>query len=278
MTTVSNLWQRTRGQPVAQAVAPGPTSAEIVAALDPLTAYFNENFAIMQQTLTEGAMQKVMTKLWKETLGSLEALLIPPLSDKPSGQKPMNEQELDIVYKWLDHLYDFFHAEGEGVAAENLRSPKYVDLKNLRFFYDQPTQQLIIESDRMAAAALQRQREAQQMGNRVSAPAAMAGGPSASSGLLGVSSARRTQSIMLNRNLGTMRKAKEDKRREAQAEQSDDILLRILRMRPEAEKYLKDRSRQKQKLATKAAADQMILQSMAKGAALGLHLRGSSNH
>jgi hypothetical protein len=42
-----------------------------------------------------------------------------------------------------------------------------------------------------------------------------------------------------------MKKAKEEKRKEAQAEPNDDMILRILRMRPEAERYLKDRSRQK---------------------------------
>ena len=54
---------------------------------------------------------------------------------------------------------------------------------------------------------------------------------------------------MLSRNLGTIKKAKEEKRKEAQAEPSDDIILRILRMRPEAQRYLKDRSRQKERLA-----------------------------
>ena len=43
---------------------------------------------------------------------------------------------------------------------------------------------------------------------------------------------------------------KEEKRKEAQAEPNDDMILRILRMRPEAERYLKDRSRQKVRLAT----------------------------
>ena len=56
---------------------------------------------------------------------------------------------------------------------------------------------------------------------------------------------RKHKTIMLSKNLGTMRKAKEEKRKEAQADPNDDMILRILRMRPEAERYLKDRSRQK---------------------------------
>ena len=60
-----------------------------------------------------------------------------------------------------------------------------------------------------------------------------------------------------------MKRAKEEKRREAQAEPSDDIILRILRMRPEAERYLRDRSRQKERLAAHAAAEMIVRQSIA---------------
>ena len=73
---------------------------------------------------------------------------------------------------------------------------------------------------------------------------------------------RRSKSIMASRNLGTMRKAKEEKRKEAQADPNDDMILRILRMRPEAERYLKDRSRQKDRLAAAAAAEAIVRQSL----------------
>ena len=82
---------------------------------------------------------------------------------------------------------------------------------------------------------------------------------------MGVPSARRSKSIMLSRNLGTMKKAKEDKRKEAQADPNDDIILRILRMRPEAAGYLKDRSRQKERLAAVAAAELIVRQSLTAG-------------
>lgn len=73
---------------------------------------------------------------------------------------------------------------------------------------------------------------------------------------------RRSKSIMMSRNLGTMRKAKEEKRKEAQADPNDDMILRILRMRPEAERYLKDRNRQKERLAAAAAAEVIVRQSL----------------
>jgi hypothetical protein len=62
----------------------------------------------MKQTLTDGAMIMVMTRLWKEALVTIESLLVPPLSDKPSTQKPLSQQEVDIVYKWLQVSPLFF--------------------------------------------------------------------------------------------------------------------------------------------------------------------------
>jgi len=62
-----------------------------------------------------------------------------------------------------------------------------------------------------------------------------------------------------------MRKAKEEKRKEAQADPNDDMILRILRMRPEAAGYLRDRSRQKERLAAAAAAEMIVKQSMMSG-------------
>jgi hypothetical protein len=50
----------------------------------------------------------------------------------------------------------------------------------------------------------------------------------------------------------------ERKRETAQAELSDDIILRILKMRPEAERYIKGRSRQKERQTAAAAASALI--------------------
>ena len=233
-------------------------------ALKPLFTYFDENFAIMKQTLTDSSMVMVMTRLWKEVLLAIEGLLVPPLSDKPSNQRPLTQQELDVVFRWLQLLFDFFHArddvtgEAMGVPADVLKSPKYHELASLNFFYFDTTDNLIRTSERMASATAQR---AQAQRNRLSAPASLG----ASFGSLRGSAVRRTKSIMLSRNLGTMRKAKEEKRKEAQADPSDDMILRILRMRPEAAPYLKDRSRQRERLAAAAAAELIVKQSLAAG-------------
>lgn len=257
--TVTSLWKNR------QSVASTVTPLDVENALKPLLAYFDENFAIMKQTLTDASMVMVMTRLWKEVLLAIESLLVPPLSDKPSNQKPLTQQELDIVFRWLELLFGFFHARDEetgeamGVPMDVLKSPKYSELASLNFFYFDTTDNLIRTSERMATATAQR---AQAQRNRLSAPASLG---ASFGGLLGSTSIRRTKSIMLSRNLGTMKKAKEEKRKESQADPSDDMILRILRMRPEAAPYLRDRSRQKERLAAAAAAEMIVRQSLATG-------------
>lgn len=270
MSTVSNFLNRNRGQQTST----GPTQADVENALDPLFNYFNDNFAIMNKTLTGEAMRMVMARLWKEVLATIESLLVPPLSDKPSHQKPLTIQEVDIVSRWLLLLLNFFHAiddetgEAGGVPIDILKSPKYHEIQSLNFFYFEPTENLIRTSERMASANVNRQ---QANRNRTSAPAHLGG--AGTYGGLGVPAARRAKSIMLSRNLGTMKKVKEEKRREAQADPNDDMILRILRMRPEAAGYLRDRSRQKERLAAAAAADAIVKQSLMAGA--GSRMTGS---
>jgi len=266
MSSVSSYFSRSRLSMLSSAAA--SSDVDVMNALKPLFAYFDDNFAIMNQTLTSGAMLAVMTRLWKEVLVTIEALLVPPLSDKPSQQKPLTQQELDVVFKWLQLLFDFFHAvdeqtgEAEGVPTNVLKSPKYHEIQTLNFFYFEPTENLIRESERMATATAARQ---QANKNRLSAPPSFGSGFGGSAGLLGMPSTRRAKSIMLSRNLGTIKKAKEEKWKQAQAEPNDDMILRILRMRPEAAGYLRDRSRQKERLAAAAAADMIVRQSLLAG-------------
>lgn len=267
MSTVSSYFARNRASVIPTAAS--PSDADIVNALKPLFDYFDDNFAIMQQTLTPEAMIAVMTRIWKEVLVTVEALLVPPLSDKPSQQKALTQQELDVVFKWLQSLLEFFNAvdeetgEANGVPMNVLKNPKYHELQMLNFFYFEPTDSLVRESERMASATAANQ---QMQRSRFSAPAslgAVGGGALLQPGSMAGS--RRAKSIMLSRNLGTMRKAKEEKWKAAQAEPNDDMILRILRMRSEAAGYLRDRSRQKERLAAAAAAEMIVRQSLLAG-------------
>jgi hypothetical protein len=261
------------------------TPSQIDGALAPLFQYFDENFAIMKQTLTDATMIAVMTRLWKEVLITIENLLVPPLSEKPSTQKPLSRKELDIVYHWLEMLFAFFNARDEqsgeqlGVRAEVLKSPKWHDLASLNFFYFEDSNNLIRESERMAAATAQRAQQAlmqngqqqqqqqsqQQQLGRPGGGATLGASLGGAGAFASMGTIRRGKSIMMSRNLGTMRKAKEAKRREAQADPSDDMILRILRMRPEAAHYLKERHRQKERQAATAAAALIVKNSVSQG-------------
>ncbi|KAH8675754.1 hypothetical protein BX600DRAFT_494204 [Xylariales sp. PMI_506] len=277
LQSAQSLWKRSSRVPMI-------TNAEIENALQSLFTYFNENFAIMKQTLTDATMVAVMTRLWKEVLMAIEGLVVPPLSEKPSNQKPLNERELEVVYKWLGLLFDFFNARDEdgevlGVPAEVLKSPKYHELASLNFFYFETTDHLIHTSERMAAATAQRAQQAMQTQlsaapNRLSAPPTFGGFTGANPTFASMGTIRRGKSIMMSRNLGTMRRAKEEKRKEAQADPSDDMILRILRMRPEAANYLKERHRQKERQAAAAAAAMIVRQSVNQGWASGGFGRG----
>ncbi|KAI9167000.1 hypothetical protein HJFPF1_03119 [Paramyrothecium foliicola] len=269
--SVTNLWKKRTSTAVVV------TPVQIEGALAPLFAYFDENFAIMKQTLTDATMIAVMTRLWKEVLITIENLLVPPLSEKPSTQKPLTRKELDIVYHWLEMLFTFFNAKDEqsgeqlGVRAEVLKSPKWHELASLNFFYFEDSNSLIRESERMAAATAQRAQHAllehgqQQSQGRAAGQASLGANLGGAGAFASMGTIRRGKSIMMSRNLGTMRKAKEAKRREAQADPSDDMILRILRMRPEAAHYLKERHRQKERQAATAAAALIVKNSVSQG-------------
>lgn len=159
-----------------------------------------------------------------------------------------------------------------------LKSPKYHEILNLNFFYFESTEELIRTSEGMASASAMRHQEQVARLHRMSAPP-LHTPPSGHSfggaaGLVGTP-VRRRKTVMLSRNLGTMRQAKEEKRKAAQAEPTDEYILRILRMRPEAERYLRDRARQKERLAAAQAAEAIVRQSLA-GAVGGRMVGGYS--
>lgn len=272
---MTSLWKKRVSE------APALRREDIEGALEMLLEYFNDNFAIMKLTLTDATMLAVMTRLWKEVLMAIEGLLVPPLSDKPSTQKPLTQRELDIVYQWLQILLEFFNARdahtGEqlGVPMDVLKSAKWHELASLNFFYNEETNNLIRESERMAASTAQRaqamlrQQAAQPNNHRLSAPAAFGASLGGAGAFASMGTIRRGKSIMMSRNLGTMRKAKEEKRKDAQADPNDDMILRILRMRPEAAGYLKDRHRQKERQAAAAAAALIVRNSVNQSSSFG---------
>lgn len=186
------------------------TDVEIEAAISPLFDYLEDNLQTLNTYLSDSTKETVMARVWKDILTVIEGLLIPPLSDVPSDLKPLTDKEVDIVFKWLKFLRDYFHAGGEGpVPLESLQNQKYRDILSIRLYYDWNTDALMEECVRMMQQTLR------------SAPTMK----------------KRAKSVYQQRNLGTIRERKKEKNKESDGS-SDQVILRILRMRPHTQEFI----------------------------------------
>ncbi|KAF9481580.1 cytoplasm protein [Pholiota conissans] len=186
------------------------TDVEIEQAILPLFDYFDANLQTLNTYLSDTAKEMVMTRVWKEILVIIEGLLIPPLSDVASEMKPLAEKEVDIVFRWLKFLRDYFYANGEGpVSQEVLNSQKHRDVLSIRLYYDWHTDALMEECVRMMQQSLR------------AAP----------------SIKKRAKSVYTQRNLGTIKERKKEKKQETESA-SEQIIMRILRMRPRTQEFI----------------------------------------
>lgn len=186
------------------------TDVEVERAILPLFDYFDANLQTLNTYLSDTAKEMVMTRVWKEILNIVEGLLIPPLSDVSSDMKPLSDKEVDIVFKWLKFLRDYFYANGEGpVPQEVLQNQKYRDILSIRLYYDWHTDALMEECVRMMQQSLR------------SAP----------------SMKKRAKSVYAQRNLGTIKERKKEKQQEADVT-SEQTIMRILRMRPRTSEFI----------------------------------------
>ncbi|KAG1807094.1 uncharacterized protein BJ212DRAFT_1449371 [Suillus subaureus] len=185
------------------------TDVEIERAIIPLFDYFDANLHILNTYLSETAKDMVMMRVWKEILVVIEGLLIPPLSKLSSDMKPLSDKEVDIVFKWLKFLRDYFYAEGEGIPLEKLQNQKYRDVVSIRLYYDWHTDTLMEECVRAMQQSL---REA-------------------------VPVKKRVKSVYNQRNLGTIKERKKVKKEEKEVSNGETI-MRILRMRPNTQEFI----------------------------------------
>jgi len=124
--------------------------------------------------------------------------------------KPLSDKEVDIVFKWLKFLRDYFYAGGEGpVPLEVLQNQKYRDVVSIRLYYDWHTDALMEECVRMMQNSLR------------SAP----------------TTKKRAKSVYTQRNLGTIKERKKEKREEKEVSNGETI-MRILRMRSGTSEFI----------------------------------------
>ncbi|GAA6063594.1 hypothetical protein JCM10212_000988 [Sporobolomyces blumeae] len=206
----------------------GPlTDLEIENAIGDLLDYFDVTFGVLKESLTPDAWHLVSLRLWKEILTTIEGLLVPPLSDRPTEMRPLSEKEVDVVYKWLGFLVNFFHGGGEGVPLEDLRNAKYLELIEARMYYEASPDELM----RASVETMQRQFLTK------------------SDSILS-----RSKSVYSQRNLGTIRARKIEKRQ--QVTSSGEMILRILRMYPGTSDFLSTQLSTMQRLQAEQAQRQ----------------------
>ncbi|KAJ7656477.1 hypothetical protein DFH06DRAFT_1091372 [Mycena polygramma] len=185
------------------------TDVEIEQAISPLFDYLDANLLTLNSYLSGNAKAMVMTRVWKEILFVTEGLLIPPLSDVFSNMKPLSDTEVDVVFKWLKFLRDYFYAAGEGpVPVEILQNQKYRDIISVRFYYDWHTDALMEECVRVMQQSLR-----------------------------SALTPKRAKSVYSQRNLGTIKERKKEKREEKDVS-SGETIMRILRMRPGTAEFI----------------------------------------
>ncbi|GAA5951064.1 hypothetical protein JCM21900_005712 [Sporobolomyces salmonicolor] len=220
--TLERLEQKKKGK--------GPlTDLEIENAIGDLLDYFEVTFATLKEALTPDAWHLVSLRLWKDILTTIEGLLVPPLSDRPTEMRPLSEKEVDVVYKWLGFLVNFFHGGGEGVPLEDLRNAKYLELIEARMYYEWSADDLM----RASVETMQRHFLTK------------------SGSVMG-----RSKSVYQQRNLGTIRARKIEKRQ--QVTSSGEMILRILRMHPGTSDFLSTQLATMQRLQTEQAQRQQL--------------------
>ncbi|EGF99428.1 uncharacterized protein MELLADRAFT_50709 [Melampsora larici-populina 98AG31] len=179
------------------------TDSDIENAIADLFEYFDQCMSVLKHALSETAGRLVMSKIWKEILSIIDGLLLPPLSDQPTDMRPLSEKEVDVVLKWLKFLTNFLHANGEGMPIEELHNQKYKEIWSIGFFYDQHTDHLMEECVRAMQQHLS---------------------------LAPTKLVTRNKSVYQQRNLGTIRKRKAEKKLD-QEPTSSEMIMRILRLR-----------------------------------------------
>ncbi|EPQ30696.1 uncharacterized protein PFL1_01597 [Pseudozyma flocculosa PF-1] len=182
---------------------------EIEAAITPLLDYLDECLGTLKSSLSEDEAQLVLTKVWKEVLNIIEGILVPPLSDAPSDMHQLSDKEVDIVFKWLGFLKNYFNAfDAEtgvthGVPLDVLQGPKYREILSYLLLHDQSTDELMMECVRGMQAKLRK------------APTQRS----------------KNKSVLNQRSLGTIKKRKQEKKDE-ESTSNTDMAMKILRMRP----------------------------------------------
>ncbi|CAG8512939.1 13450_t:CDS:10 [Ambispora leptoticha] len=216
------------------------TDVEVEEAIYPLFDYFDTNLQTLHTNLTETVVNMVIIKIWKEIEVTLEELLVPPLSDRPSDMKALNEVEADVVFKWLKFLKQYLQGDNDGgVPKDLLENQKYHELMSIAYFYDWDTEQLMQEYLSIVI------KNSLTPSNK---------------------NAAQNKSVMNQRSLGTIKKRKNEKRKQPQLQENGEIILRILRMRSGTKSFLKQQFEERIRRMHSSTTSEPTVDETAEGA------------
>ncbi len=178
----------------------------VLAAVQKLTPRCPQ-FSVFAVSLPDDLKISVMLQIWRRVLDILISLVIPPLSDKEATNEALSAQEIYVVFQWLKLAKAFFNAtengQEHGVPMTLLQGGLYKELILIGQYLDLPTPAL---KERCVASIKAVSRNGKSTGPVPAANAQSALAP-------------------------TAKTADEDER-------TAEILLRILRMRPQTSDFL----------------------------------------
>ncbi|EPY50175.1 C2 domain-containing protein [Schizosaccharomyces cryophilus OY26] len=209
------------------------TDVEIESAINDLLDFFDVNFSVIARHLSKDVFITVMSYVWDEVMCTIEDLLLPPVSAKPIDRKPLSENQVNIVYSWLQFLKDYLHANGEGVKLSVLETEHYLELLKIREYYDKPTDELLEECEKITSHLYHSSRLINKSpGNNPE-----------------ISSLAKLSNKEIYRS-GTIKKyvPQVQQTTEGELERNERIILRILRMRSNSKRFLLKHFQRKDKL------------------------------
>ncbi|OUM69158.1 hypothetical protein PIROE2DRAFT_57650 [Piromyces sp. E2] len=111
------------------------TPQEAEEALLPLTEYLDKNLETLCSSLSSKMAQEVIFRTWCDILVILENLMVPQMYGAVErDRRILNKRQVNFIEVALDILFDFFHAEGEGLGLPKStlrKAPKYRDINVL---------------------------------------------------------------------------------------------------------------------------------------------------
>lgn len=192
--------------------APSVSDEEIEIAIQPLFELITPDFYVFGHTLTESMKMRVFISAWTKMLQAIEALVIPPLSERQTRQKLLTDDELRVLTIWIQEACEFFHGDGRGPPLEELKSSEhYKTIEIARAYYSLPAAELARNYERLSVATFDSMRKHDTIGVTK---------------LLG-----RSRTVMAHRNLSTMNAEQRKLGDAVAAEASETIILRILRVK-----------------------------------------------